>query len=112
MSVAGIQSALQQMQALQTQATGQKPQAQIAGNQGTPGAQASFATELKSSINRINDLQNAAATKQQAFQMGDPNVALHDVMVDMQKASLAFEMGVQVRNRLVGAYKEIMNMNV
>lgn len=112
MSVAGIQSALQQMQALQTQATGQKPQPQVAGNQGTSGAQVNFATELKSSINRINDLQNAAATKQQAFQMGDPNVALHDVMVDMQKASLAFEMGVQVRNRMVGAYKEIMNMNV
>ncbi|RUO35817.1 flagellar hook-basal body complex protein FliE [Aliidiomarina sanyensis] len=110
MSVAGIQSALQQMQALQTQASGQKPQPQAL--QAAQPGQPSFATELKSSINRINELQSTAAAKQQAFQMGDPTVSLHDVMMDMQKASLAFEMGVQVRNRLVNAYKEVMNMNV
>ncbi|RUO35611.1 flagellar hook-basal body complex protein FliE [Aliidiomarina shirensis] len=111
MSVAGIQSALQQMQAVQTQATGQvaNPKAIAAGNAVEKG---SFANELQSSINRINELQQASASQRTAFQLGDPSVSLNDVMVDAQKAGIAFEMGVQVRNRLVNAYKEIMNMNV
>jgi flagellar hook-basal body complex protein FliE len=37
-------------------------------------------------------------------------VALNDVMVDMQKANIGFQMGLQVRNRVVAAYQEIMNM--
>lgn len=110
MSVAGIQAALQQMQTLQTQATGQKPN--VAGAAQVQKPEGSFATELKASINRINELQQTSAAKTQAFQLGDPSVSLNDVMVDAQKASLAFEMGVQVRNRLVNAYKEVMNMNV
>ncbi|MCH8501053.1 MAG: flagellar hook-basal body complex protein FliE [Aliidiomarina sp.] len=110
MSVSGIQAALQQMQTLQTQATGQKPNVAAAAQLEKP--QGSFATELKASINRINELQQNSAAKTQAFQLGDPSVQLNDVMVDAQKASLAFEMGVQVRNRLVNAYKEVMNMNV
>ena len=110
MSVSGIQAALQQMQTLQTQATGQKPNVAAAAQLEKP--QGSFATELKASINRINELQQTSAAKTQAFQLGDPSVQLNDVMVDAQKASLAFEMGVQVRNRLVNAYKEVMNMNV
>ena len=47
-----------------------------------------------------------------AFQAGDPNLQLNDVMVDMQKASVAFQMGLQVRNRLVSAYRDVMNMQV
>ena len=71
-----------------------------------------FASELHDSILRINQMKQASDAKLAAFQAGDPNVALNDVMVDMQKASVAFEMGVQVRNRLVTAYKDIMNMQV
>lgn len=111
MSVSGIQSALQQMQALQTQAAGQAANTKpIAANNGAQPT--GFANELKASINRINDLQQISAAKTEAFQMGDPRVSLNDVMVDSQKAGIAFEMGVQVRNRMVNAYKEIMNMNV
>jgi len=57
-------------------------------------------------------LQQTAQTNTQRFQLGDPNISLNQVMVDKQKAALAFEMGVQVRNKLVSAYKEIMNMQV
>jgi len=37
-------------------------------------------------------------------------VALNDVMVDLQKANVAFQTGVQVRNKLVSAYQEMMSM--
>lgn len=109
MSVPAIQAAVQQMAALASQAA-----AQSAGNQQQASAvgQGGFSGELQASIRRINELQQSAGDKAKAFQAGDPNVALNDVMVDMQKASIAFQMGVQVRNRLVGAYKEVMNMQV
>ncbi|MBQ4797464.1 flagellar hook-basal body complex protein FliE, partial [Pectobacterium versatile] len=47
-----------------------------------------------------------------AFTLGKPGVALNDVMVDNQKASIALQMGVQVRNKLVSAYQEVMNMTI
>ena len=67
----------------------------------------SYKRQFVASISCSKRLKHGAS-----FQAGDPNVALNDVMVDMQKADVAFQMGVQVRNRLVGAYKEIMNMQV
>ena len=48
----------------------------------------------------------------QNFSAGDPNVNLQDVMVNLQKASMSFQQMVQVRNRLVTAYQDIMNMPV
>ncbi|MFN6886260.1 flagellar hook-basal body complex protein FliE, partial [Proteus mirabilis] len=47
-----------------------------------------------------------------AFTLGTPGVELNDVMVDMQKSSISLQMGVQVRNKLVAAYQEIMSMQV
>lgn len=106
MSISAIQSTLEQLNNLASQASGSNNQATNSLGQG------GFSSELQASIRRINQLQQTAETQAQAFQAGDPNVALNDVMVDMQKADVAFQMGVQVRNRLVGAYKEIMNMQV
>jgi len=44
--------------------------------------------------------------------MGDPNVSLADAMIASQKASVAFQATVQVRNKLVAAYEEVMRMSV
>lgn len=109
MSTTAIQSVLQQMQSLSAQAAGQPAKGQALS--ATVGA-GSFAEELQASVARINQLQQHAAVQKRAFEAGVPGVSLNDVMVDSQKASIAFEMGVQVRNRLVSAYKEIMNMQV
>ncbi len=108
MSTPAIQSALQQLQSLATQAAGSAAQGQAA----TSAASSAFGGELQAAIQRINRLQQTASARGEAFQSGDPSVALNDVMVDMQKASVAFQMGMQVRNRLVSAYKEVMNMQV
>jgi flagellar hook-basal body complex protein FliE len=109
MSSPAIQSALAQMQSLASQAAGQPDKGQQVA---TRVGQGGFADELQASIHRINELQQAAGSQVKAFQAGDPGVELNDVMVDMQKASVAFEMGKQVRSRLVTAYKDVMNMQV
>ncbi|MDT8398944.1 MAG: flagellar hook-basal body complex protein FliE [Pseudomonadales bacterium] len=109
MSSPSIQSVLQQMQTLNSQVGGSTERGrQVDTTVGRSG----FAEEMHNSIERINQLQHKAASQIKAFEAGQPDVALNDVMVDMQKAGLAFQMGVQVRNRLVNAYKEIMNMQV
>lgn len=96
-----------QMNVLSAQAAGGgKPQS------ATDAQRMGFAEALKNSIDQINDLKASAKAQSRAFQAGAPGVELHEVMVDNQKAGLAFEMGVQVRNRLVSAYKDIMNMPV
>lgn len=74
--------------------------------------QGSFAAELSRSLQRVSAAQNDAAAQARAFQAGEPGVSLNDVMIDMQKASLAFQATVQVRNRLVAAYQEIASMPV
>ncbi|MGC8083980.1 flagellar hook-basal body complex protein FliE, partial [Escherichia coli] len=54
----------------------------------------------------------AARTQAEKFTLGEPGVALNDVMTDMQKASVSMQMGIQVRNKLVAAYQEVMSMQV
>ncbi|MYL24638.1 flagellar hook-basal body complex protein FliE [Vreelandella massiliensis] len=109
MSSPAIQSALQQMQQLASQAS-QQP---LQGSQvSTAVGQGSFGSELQASIQRINRLQQTANSQAVAFQSGESDLALNEVMADMQKASVAFQMGMQVRNRLVTAYKDVMNMQV
>ncbi|MNT72990.1 Flagellar hook-basal body complex protein FliE [compost metagenome] len=56
--------------------------------------------------------QNAASNQAKAFELGAPDISLNDVMIDMQKASIGFQTAVQVRNKLVAAYKEISSMAV
>ena len=56
--------------------------------------------------------QATAVGESKAFELGASNVSLNDVMVDMQKANLGFQFGLQVRNKLVSAYNEIMQTAV
>lgn len=101
---AGLQSLIQQMQGVAQQAEGAQSAQQQEG--------ASFAGELKGAIDRIDGLRQDAAAQAEAFSRGESGVSLNDVMVDMQKSSIATEMGIQMRNRVVSAYKEIMSMQV
>lgn len=113
MSTPEIQSALNQMQVLAGQAGGAPEGAPDKGARvsATVG-EGGFADTLYGALQRINHLQQVSGDQAKAFQAGAPGVSLHDVMMDGQKASVAFELGVQVRNRLVTAYKDIMNMQV
>lgn len=71
-----------------------------------------FSNMLKNSIDKVNETQKVAGEMSTAFQKGDPNVDVVEVMVQMQKASVSFQAMVQVRNRLVSAYQDVMNMPV
>jgi flagellar hook-basal body complex protein FliE len=102
-------SALQQMRSLSAEATGE---AGVPRQFNTSVGNGGFAEELRSSIVKINDLQQTAKEQGKAFLAGEPGISLNEVMVDSQKASVAFQAGVQVRNRMITAYKEIMNMQV
>lgn len=71
-----------------------------------------FAQVLKSTLDQVNDMQSNAKKLSDSFSMGDDSVNLSDVMIAMQKASISFQTSVQVRNRLVSAYRDIMTMQV
>ena len=71
-----------------------------------------FGDMLSSALNNVHELQQDAGKKVKAMEMGDRSVSLAEAMIASQKSSVAFEATVQVRNKLVEAYKEIMNMPV
>ena len=73
---------------------------------------ADFADILKASLDQVNGMQQQAVTQARNFELGAPNTNLPDVMVSIQKANVSFQQVVQVRNRLVSAYHDIMNMQV
>jgi flagellar hook-basal body complex protein FliE len=73
---------------------------------------AEFSQALKSAIDQVSAAQQSAQQMTQDFVAGQSNVDLQDVMINLQKASLSFQQMVQVRNKLVSAYQDVMNMPV
>ncbi len=71
-----------------------------------------FSNLLKNAINTVNDNQQYANELSTAMQSGDPSVQMSEVMVALQKSNVSFQAMVEVRNRLVSAYQEIMNMQI
>ncbi|MGV7092856.1 flagellar hook-basal body complex protein FliE [Siccibacter turicensis] len=103
MAIQGIEGVLQQLQATAGVARNVAPEAQPA---------VSFAGELQAALGRISEASTTARTQAENFAMGKPGVALNDVMVDLQKSSVSLQMGIQVRNKLITAYQDIMSMQV
>ncbi|MEX1058047.1 MAG: flagellar hook-basal body complex protein FliE [Natronospirillum sp.] len=71
-----------------------------------------FGEMFKSAIDTVNASQKTANTMRTAYEQGVPGVDLPDVMIAANKSKITFEATTQVRNRLLEAYKEIMNMPV
>lgn len=71
-----------------------------------------FAALLKQSVDSVNETQMKAGAMRDAFVAGDPNTNLPEVMVALEKASVSFEAMKQVRNKLVEAYQQVMNMSM
>jgi flagellar hook-basal body complex protein FliE len=88
--------------------------AQARGVEATPAPAAtdpaSFTALMRQAIEHVNANQQQAQRLSTAFEKGEPGVDLGEVMVSLQKANLAFQAATQVRNRLVSAYQDIMNM--
>ncbi|HEY3985249.1 flagellar hook-basal body complex protein FliE [Cedecea sp.] len=73
---------------------------------------ASFSDALLNSINEINKTQQTSKQQTQDWMSGKSDIGLNDVMLSMQKSSVAFTFGVQLRNKMVSAYQEIMSTPV
>lgn len=101
MSSMDINQVLAQMRVVRDQASNTAVQT---------GSSVDFSELLKESINKVNDTQQQAGKLQEAFETGKSDVSLAEVMVSAQKASVSFQAMVQVRNKLVEAYKDVMNM--
>ncbi len=105
-----IQQVLAEMRALQARAAGTP--AEIAAPGAQPAGTPDFATLMKDSVDRIAAMQNQATALAGAYETGDKSVDLAKVMLEVQKADLAFRAMTQVRNKLVDAYTQVMNMSV
>ncbi|AST69840.1 MULTISPECIES: flagellar hook-basal body complex protein FliE [Kosakonia] len=103
MAIQGIESVVSQLQATAGVARAQSVESEPS---------ISFAGQLHAALDRISDTQNAARVQAEKFTLGEPGVALNDVMTDLQKSSISLQMGIQVRNKLVSAYQDIMNMQL
>jgi flagellar hook-basal body complex protein FliE len=82
---------------------------------GLPAARAeggSFQTAMAQALKGVSGAQAEAQTLQRELQLDNPAVSLEQTMVAMQKAQIGFQATLQVRNRLVQAYSDIMNMQV
>jgi flagellar hook-basal body complex protein FliE len=79
---------------------------------GAPVEGTSFKSAMAQALQSVSQTQNEAQTLQRELQLDNPSVSLEQTMVAMQKAQIGFQATLQVRNRLVQAYSEIMNMQV
>ncbi|MEA5444256.1 flagellar hook-basal body complex protein FliE [Gammaproteobacteria bacterium AB-CW1] len=102
-----IESVLQQMRQLSTEAGGPHGPQREASSEGP-----NFGEMLKASIDQVNETQQAAGKLADAFSSGDKEVELTEVMLALQKADVSFQAMSEVRNRLVEAYQEIMRMQI
>lgn len=117
-----VNNLLLEMRALKSQVqVFQKPQALSEGSVAGVGSISSltgttkvpgFGDIMSQAINKVNDTQQASSTLANAYERGVAGVDITDVMVASQKASVSFEAAVQVRNKLVEAYRDVMNMPI
>ena len=112
MSDMAIQQVLAQIRSLSAQAAGAPLGSSGVG--AAPGATSgpAFGDLLKRSIDAVNGTQQSADALATAWERGTPGVDLAQVMVESQKASVSFRALSEVRNRLVSAYQDIMNMAI
>jgi flagellar hook-basal body complex protein FliE len=78
----------------------------------TDSASPSFTSMFKGAINSVNETQQTSSSLKTSYERGDVGVSLTQVMVASQKASVSFDAMTQVRNKVVEAYKEVMNMPI
>lgn len=76
------------------------------------GVGSGFADNFKTALKDVSAAQNEASRLQTQVQLGNPKVSLEETMLAMQKAQIGFQATLHVRNRMVQAYTDIMNMSV
>ena len=106
MNEINISQMLEQMRAMEAMAKAQPAMEQ------NDAARTDFSALLKGAIDKVNDTQQEAGKLATAFEAGDPQVSVTEVMLALQKSNLSFQAMTQVRNRLISAYQDIMSMPI
>jgi flagellar hook-basal body complex protein FliE len=106
MSSMQIQQVLAEMRSLQARASG------VAETPTATAQPSDFANLMKNSVDQVATMQNQATALANAYEAGDKSVDLTKVMLEVQKAGLAFHAMTEVRNKLIDAYTQVMNMSV
>ncbi|MBC7404657.1 MAG: flagellar hook-basal body complex protein FliE [Cytophaga sp.] len=115
MNVGGIDTSRIEAMVAQLKAASARMESSAVNSVGTETAtppKLDFADALKASLDQVNSVQMSSQQLGQKFALGDDKVSLSDVMISMQKANISFQTTVQVRNKLVSAYHDIMNMQI
>lgn len=111
-SISGVDGLLAQMRVAAAAAGLREPGEVAQSGTGKQAGGVDFSNVLKNSLDGVSRAQEKSESLQQAFVMGSDKVSLSDTMIAMQKASINFQTTVQVRNKFIQAYNDIMNMQV
>jgi len=104
MSNLEINQVLAQMRALNSELQPAKPAEEV--------GQANFGEVMRQAVDEVGEQQAVAKSMVSAFEAGTGDASLAEVMVSMQKASISFQAMTEVRNKLIDAYHEVMNMPI
>jgi flagellar hook-basal body complex protein FliE len=112
-ALGAITAALADIQSLASAATAPSPDQLIPDAAGAADAAGpTFSQALQSALGKVDDTISQANATTQAFSAGDQSIPLSDVMVSLEQANLALQMASGVRDKVVAAYTNIMNMQV
>lgn len=114
-SVSGVDTILSQIRAMRqsTPGVGSLPTPGVGGVDPSQGVKpAGFAEMLKQGIDNVNSVQQTASANTAAYERGDSEMSLTQVMVSLQKSDVSFKAAVEVRNKMIDAYHEVMRMSV
>ncbi|VAW55454.1 Flagellar hook-basal body complex protein FliE [hydrothermal vent metagenome] len=122
MSNINVQQVIAQMRVLEAQAKSQITPSEmgvdkmgangLSVNETGAAQKTEFSEILANSVNSINDNFMQAGKMSESFQKGDSNITMAELMINMEKASVSFQAMTSVRNKLLTAYQDIMNMPV
>jgi flagellar hook-basal body complex protein FliE len=113
MSSLQIQQVLAEMRALQSRVSGVSDSLSAPGAAPASGTKSlDFASLMKGAVDDVATMQNQATSMAEAYEAGDKSADITKVMLEVQKAGLAFRAMTEVRNKLVDAYQAVMNMSV
>lgn len=107
-----IEAMVAQLRSAATQATPPGGAVAKTGDMAKAAGSVDFSSALKSSLDQVNRMQQDSQKLAERFALGDSSVSLSDAMISMQKSGIALQQTIQVRNKLVQAYQEIMNMGI
>ena len=109
-SSVSMDSLLAKLEAARMAASGLPPRPAL--REAATAAPVDFGALLKSGLDNVDKGLKEASAVSARFQMGDKSVSLEETMVALQKANIQFQAAVQVRNRVVAAYQDVMNLPI